>query len=278
MGAVRGLAVALALIVPLWGYSGFASAKAFFAGEFEAELCLKNPTKDVLVKHDHRAKGGGSSAPKASYMVASERDGGSHIWVHYVRATGMQHNRRCFTRRVVGGLTTPFPSGFANKSGTGNRYIPGWALSVVNYFHCERQWLPGHNKTGNELKPEISPYLGFADTPRLFDRIIGRSHGISSRSERFSEKPNSPRAQKEGGKTSARHYPLSRRVTVPPDLIAISRTFGAIFGGAAIMFGAGWFSWRDPRNLYRFYGGLFGGLFLSGLWIYFLFGRLILSM
>jgi hypothetical protein len=61
-------------------------------------------------------------------------------------------------------------------------------------------------------------------------------------------------------------------------LAAIGRLFGAIFGAGVIMFGAGWFSWRDDgRSRGRFYGGLFGGLILAGGWGYWLFGRLLLG-
>jgi hypothetical protein len=68
---------------------------------------------------------------------------------------------------------------------------------------------------------------------------------------------------------------LSEAIT-PNEVVA--RIFGAVFGAGLIMFGAGWFSWRDfGDNRRRFFGGLLGGLLLAGGWGYWLFGRLLLS-
>ncbi len=46
------------------------------------------------------------------------------------------------------------------------------------------------------------------------------------------------------------------------------------------MFGAGFASWGGDRWLNRkwLYGGLFGGMLLSGIWLYFWLGFIFLSL
>lgn len=59
----------------------------------------------------------------------------------------------------------------------------------------------------------------------------------------------------------------------------VLRAWLAIWLGTAIMIGAGHLSWlRSNLTGWRFHGPLWGGLGLSGLFFYLIFGRTLLSL
>lgn len=120
------------------------------------------------------------------------------------------------------------------------------------------------------LNGEICPQLLRANFLRNSHSVIRRPDSLTRSVEGFFEQPNRPSTNSQSQHASANHCPLCPSIP-QNDVGVLLRIFITIFGATAIMFCAGFVSWGGNRWLdWRWlYGGLVGGLFLSGVWLYF---------
>jgi len=157
--------------------------------------------------------------------------------------------------------------------------IAGGSLaSVFNYdFDLQGFFITPMQICG--LKVNIRPHLLLPDFTSDSHRIVSRSHGFSGGVQGSIDEPNRPRANTQSQYASRDHCPLCPAIP-KNDVWVLLRIFITVFGATSIMFGAGFVSWEGDRwlNWRWLYGGLFGGLLVSGLWLYFWLGFIFLSL
>lgn len=136
------------------------------------------------------------------------------------------------------------------------------------------------------VKDYVSSFYREIGSQLLCADLLRDSHGIVSGAHRFTsffegslQQADGPNADKERPQSSKRHCPLCPAIP-KNDAGYLLRLILGIWGAAIIMFGAGFVSWEGDRWLdWRWlYGGLSGGLLLSGLWLYFWLGFIFLSL
>lgn len=157
---------------------------------------------------------------------------------------------------------------FVDSKIAGNSHIARRGLSCVGNFNDDRNSITSEYVSCRHAV-EVSPYLGFSKLAGYLDGGVSGNDSRASGIQRSSQEPNRPRAEQQSHDSGRSHNP-SRPTFAENQIVILAR----IFGGTIIMFCAGWFSWRDfGDNRRRFYDGLA----LSGVWIYWLFGRLLLG-
>lgn len=154
-----------------------------------------------------------------------------------------------------------------------------WGGTIIPYGNLNLRSVLSVNKSRNAIDCNISTHLRLPDFFGGSYGVISGPYRLTSSLEGCPQKPHGPSAHAEGKKAKNHHCPLCPPVP-KNDAGVLVRLFTAIGGAASIMFVAGFVSWGNDRWLSRWwlYGGLIGGLLLSGLWLYFWLGFIFLSV